>query len=369
MGRGAAANGNGRPVLPPGALSPITIYRQPPPLPRTRWAVVRGAIVWLLVALIVCAGSVAGGLYLYGRQVTEDLQAHTPDVKIAAKRLDVALPGPAGHRPRRRLRPPRRRGEGHEVPFRHDHARPRRPEDELDLAALLPARPLRAGRLPGRLHVQRADQQRLLGVRDEGDAGDGPQADGPAGQLPDHRQLPRLPPARRRPRRHLDGRRPPLLQRPQRPLRLRDDQSLPGLPEARRLPGARLRPLPAHRLRPLPSRPPAALRARVQGPDQIERRARSTCRRDQDDHEERRGGCRRRRGARLRDGAPLRALRLRAAAGPLLPVQDRGPRGDIRASTSSRRPRTSRRRSRSSRTPTSSRRRRRRRSRSARSGR
>jgi LCP family protein required for cell wall assembly len=93
MGRGAATNGNGRPVLPPGALSPITIYRQPPPLPRTRWMVVRGAIIWLLVALIVCAGSVAGGLYLYGRKVTEDLQARTPDVKIAAKRLDVALPG------------------------------------------------------------------------------------------------------------------------------------------------------------------------------------------------------------------------------------------------------------------------------------
>jgi LCP family protein required for cell wall assembly len=93
MGRGATANGNGRPVLPPGALSPITIYRQPPPLPRTRWAFIRGALVWLLVALIVCAGSVAGGLYLYGRKVTEDLQAHTPEVKIAAKRLDVALPG------------------------------------------------------------------------------------------------------------------------------------------------------------------------------------------------------------------------------------------------------------------------------------
>jgi LCP family protein required for cell wall assembly len=93
MGRGAAANGNGRPVLPPGALSPITIYRQPPPLPRTRWAVVRGAIVWLLVALLVCAGSVAGGLYLYGHRITADLQARTPDVKIAARRLDVALPG------------------------------------------------------------------------------------------------------------------------------------------------------------------------------------------------------------------------------------------------------------------------------------
>src|SRR5215210_8997143 len=93
MGRGAAVNGNGRPVLPPGALSPITIYRQPPPLPRTRWAVLLTVLVWLLVAMLVCAGSVAGGIYLFGRQATEDLRAHTPDVKVAAKRLDVALPG------------------------------------------------------------------------------------------------------------------------------------------------------------------------------------------------------------------------------------------------------------------------------------
>ncbi len=93
MGRGAAVNGNGRPVLPPGALSPITIYRQPPPPPRTRWAIARTLGTWLLVGLLVCAGSVAGGVYLFGHRVTEELQARTPDVKIAAKRLDVALPG------------------------------------------------------------------------------------------------------------------------------------------------------------------------------------------------------------------------------------------------------------------------------------
>src|SRR5215210_744156 len=93
MGRGAAVNGNGRPVLPPGALSPITIYRQPPPLPRTRWAVLRTALVWVLVALLVCAGSVAGGAYLWFHESVAAVVAHTPDVKIAAKRLDVALPG------------------------------------------------------------------------------------------------------------------------------------------------------------------------------------------------------------------------------------------------------------------------------------
>ena len=93
MGRGAAVNGNGRAVLPPGALSPITIYRQPPPLPRTRWGVLRTVLVWLLVSLLVCAGSVAGGAYLWFHESVAEVVAHTPDVKVAAKRLDVALPG------------------------------------------------------------------------------------------------------------------------------------------------------------------------------------------------------------------------------------------------------------------------------------
>ena len=180
---------------------------------------------------------------------------------------------------------------------------------------------------------------------------------GPARQLPDHGQLPRLPPARRRGRRHLDGRRPALLQRPRRRLRLRHDQPLPRLPEARRLPGARFRPLPAHGLRPLPRRAPAAVRARVQGPDQGEHRPVRAAEGDQDDHEERRGRRRRQLGARRQDRARVRPLRLLAAAGPLLPVEDRGARGDGRASTSSRPRRTSRRRCRSSRTRTSSRRR------------
>ena len=136
MGRGAAVNGNGRPVLPPGALSPITIYRQPPPLPRTRWAVLRTALVWLLVALLVCAARSPEARTSGSTRASLRSSRTTPDVKIAAKRLDVALPGePAtalvvGY--------DRRAGEanGHQVPLRHDHARPRRPEDGVDLDAL-----------------------------------------------------------------------------------------------------------------------------------------------------------------------------------------------------------------------------------------
>jgi len=93
IGRGAAVNGNGRPVLPPGALSPITIYRQPEPLPRSRWAALRTIVAWAFVALLVVLGSIGGGAYLWFHESVAAVVASTPDVKIAAKRLDVALPG------------------------------------------------------------------------------------------------------------------------------------------------------------------------------------------------------------------------------------------------------------------------------------
>jgi LCP family protein required for cell wall assembly len=93
IGRGATVNGNGRPVLPPGALSPITIYRQPEPPPRSGWATVRTVFAWAFVALLVVVGSAGGGAYLWFHESVAEVVASTPDVKVAAKRLDVALPG------------------------------------------------------------------------------------------------------------------------------------------------------------------------------------------------------------------------------------------------------------------------------------
>jgi len=93
IGRGAAVNGNGRPVLPPGALSPITIYRQPEPAPRSGWATLRTIFAWVSVAFLVVVGSIGGGAYLWFHESVAEVVASTPDVKIAAERLDVALPG------------------------------------------------------------------------------------------------------------------------------------------------------------------------------------------------------------------------------------------------------------------------------------
>jgi LCP family protein required for cell wall assembly len=92
IGRGAAVNG-GRPVLPPGALTPITIYRQPEPPPRSGWVTLRTILAWVAVAILVVVGSIAGGAYLWFHESVAEVVASTPDVKIAAKRLDVALPG------------------------------------------------------------------------------------------------------------------------------------------------------------------------------------------------------------------------------------------------------------------------------------
>ena len=95
IGRGAAltGNGNGRPVLPPGAGSAITIYRQPPPPPRSRWRTVRTVFAWAFVVLLMCAGAAGGGAYLWFHQSVAAVVAKTPDVKVAAKQLDIALPG------------------------------------------------------------------------------------------------------------------------------------------------------------------------------------------------------------------------------------------------------------------------------------
>ena len=93
LGRAATGNGNGKPVLPPGVLSPVSVYRQPPPRRRSRLALAGQLAFWLGVALVVLAAGVAGGAYLYFHESVAAVAARTPEVKRAAKQLDVALPG------------------------------------------------------------------------------------------------------------------------------------------------------------------------------------------------------------------------------------------------------------------------------------
>ena len=330
-GARGAADGNGRAVLPPGAATPMSVYRQPPRAPsfparahgsdralaRCRVPRRRRRRRRRRVPLLPRVG---------GRGRGEDSRGQEGGT------IPAGSPArPAGGRARHRLRPPQDGRRGRAVALGHADARARGSRHRVDLADVVPARPPGRDPLPRPAAVHRQDRARVHGVRAAGLAEHGQEPHGAPDQLPDHRQLPGLPPDRRPARRRLDGRRPPLLQRPQRPLRLRDDQPLARLPAAHGTEGARLRPLPPYRLRPLPRRAPAAVREGVQEPDPGELRPDRAAEDRQRDHEQRRGRPGRRRRRRRPHGALVRALRVRAAEGPRLPDEDRGDRGLRRA--------------------------------------
>jgi LCP family protein required for cell wall assembly len=93
IGRGAVANGNGRAVLPPAALSPVTHYRQPPPPRRGFLRILVQSVLWLALCAVVLTAGAAGGLYLYWHESLADVVATTPELVKAQKTLDVPVAG------------------------------------------------------------------------------------------------------------------------------------------------------------------------------------------------------------------------------------------------------------------------------------
>lgn len=91
VGRGAQMNGNGKAVFPPGAISAVTRYRQPPDDGRSGRGLVGRILLVALLGVLSLVLAVAGGAYLYAHQTVEGLRAHTPAVVRAAKKLDVPL--------------------------------------------------------------------------------------------------------------------------------------------------------------------------------------------------------------------------------------------------------------------------------------
>src|SRR4051812_14794480 len=87
MGRAAAVNGNGRPVFPPGVLTPMRRYRQPEPPKRGVWHLFGRIALWLVVLLLMTRGGVAAGAYLYYHQTAQALAPHSAAVKKATKEL------------------------------------------------------------------------------------------------------------------------------------------------------------------------------------------------------------------------------------------------------------------------------------------
>ena len=313
-------------MLPPDALSPVTVYEAPqasaprrPGAPRSR------------------------ARHRRRRRGRARRVAHRRHLPLAARerrcsqrafggresRADDARRRAAGRQGRDRagdrLRPPARRGGGNAVALGHDDAAPRRSADGHDLDAVPAARHGGRDPLPGLgLHLE--DQRRVLHLWREGRARHRPQPHRVADQLPDHRQLPRLQEDRQHARRCLGGRRPSLLQRQRRcqpRVRLREDQPPARLPAADGRRCARLRALPAYRLRLPPRCPPAAVRDGHEGAVRARLLADEGAEPRRRDHEERRGRRRRRRRVDPAHDPSLRALRLRAPGWPLLPGEDR----------------------------------------------
>jgi LCP family protein required for cell wall assembly len=93
MGRGAAVNGDGRAVYPPGVRTPMRRYRQPAPEPRGVWHVIRLVLLWTILAALVVAGGAAGAAYLRAHHFVEAVAPKTAADKAAARLADVAIPG------------------------------------------------------------------------------------------------------------------------------------------------------------------------------------------------------------------------------------------------------------------------------------
>ncbi len=93
VGRGATLNGSNRATLPPGPLGPVTVYRQPPPPPRRGRSLALQVLGWSALVLCVLVGGTAAGAYLYLHESVAAVAPKSVEVKAAAKRLDVPLPG------------------------------------------------------------------------------------------------------------------------------------------------------------------------------------------------------------------------------------------------------------------------------------
>jgi LCP family protein required for cell wall assembly len=89
IGRGAEVNGNGRGVIPPGAVSPVTRYRQPPPAKPGFVKVLGRFLLWLFVVVLMLVAGLVGGFYLWAHETAAAFRCQTRDCKRAQPHLTV----------------------------------------------------------------------------------------------------------------------------------------------------------------------------------------------------------------------------------------------------------------------------------------
>ena len=92
LGRSASTSEGGKTVLPPGAHSPVNVYRQEPQR-RSRMSMLAPALLWAGISALVLAVGASGGVYLYFHEEVAKLAPESPEVKRAQRELDVARPG------------------------------------------------------------------------------------------------------------------------------------------------------------------------------------------------------------------------------------------------------------------------------------
>jgi LCP family protein required for cell wall assembly len=89
IGRGAEVNGNGRAVMPPSTLSPVTLYRQAPP-PRPGFLKLVGKFfLWLTLILLMLVTGLVGGVYLWAHERAAASRCKTADCKRGEQSLDT----------------------------------------------------------------------------------------------------------------------------------------------------------------------------------------------------------------------------------------------------------------------------------------
>src|ERR671936_2864312 len=82
-------DGNGSGTMPLTPLTPVTRYqmRRRGPL-----RLVGKILLWTLVVVLVAAGALAGGAWLFINESVNAVRAHSPEVKAAEDELVAALP-------------------------------------------------------------------------------------------------------------------------------------------------------------------------------------------------------------------------------------------------------------------------------------